>query len=200
MFAAITARPDTSVSFPFQGTLSSGPSGAPGFAAGPGSWLADVLLAIALRRSDVLEILVEVPVRVMEQAPGTVDPFQAQLAYASQAFLQGEDVDEPLAEFERLSRPENVRIASPQVVNRFACVAATLRAIAAKDQALFDESLVNQLKAHNKLHARGTAASDPDGLIDRLSCGMAVLAQDHGLQLNVKSGYMPAWLVEASKP
>jgi hypothetical protein len=199
MFAAVSASPESKVTFSFSGSVLSGPSGPTGFGAGCGAWLQDVMLAVALRRTDVMTALTEVPVRVMERA-GEADAFFAHLAYATQAFLIGENPLEPLAEFDRLIRPENVKIASPKMVSRFAAAAASLRAIAGKDQTGFDESLVAQLKAHKKAHERGDDAARPDGLIDRLSCGMAVLGQERGLQLNVESGYMPPWLVGAKAP
>ncbi len=70
-----------------------------------------------------------------------------------------------------------------------------MRAIADKDQAGFDKSLLERLQVHKRAHSRGKAAADVAGLIDPLASGMAVLGGARGLTSNVESDYMPQWLL-----
>jgi hypothetical protein len=194
MFAAISARPDTEVTFPFRGRNLSARSGPPDHHASPISWVTNLALALALRRSDVIDILVEVPARILEQA-NQHDTCFAHLVHALQSFLSDEDPDESLTDFEHFSKPAQLERVSSEFASRFRGVASCLRAIAANDQSDFDKSLVAQLTMHKKASGRGTAASDCSRLIDPLSSGMAVLGQEHGLTLNVESEYMPRWLI-----
>lgn len=120
MYAAISARAGTQVSFTFRGAQLSGPSGPPGYNAGPLSWVAATCVALALGRHDVVSVLAAVPVPVLEQAPGERDACWARLAYALQALLAEEDVGPPLTEFARLSQPQHLSIAAPDSVARYA--------------------------------------------------------------------------------
>jgi hypothetical protein len=196
MYTAVSSQPGAIVTFPFRGRQLSGPSGPPEYLAGSVLWVTDLCLALALRRRDIINILVKVPMRAIEKAlGGRSDECFTHLVDALQDFLTGKDPGKSLVKFERLSQPENLKVVTPAFISRFRGMSLILKAIAAKDQASFDQSLVAKLTEFKKAHSRGTAASDPNGLIDLLASGMAVLAQECGLQLNVASVYIPSWLI-----
>jgi hypothetical protein len=200
LFAGIAAPANTTVTFPFRGATLAGPSGPPGFGAGPGPWATALLLAQALRRKEVVDIVLAVPVSVLSAAPGERDACFAHLAYTLQAFFGDEDFNEPLAEFERLSRPENLTVSTPLGVESFRSIAPVLVAIAAQDQKGFSEALVNLLEAHKLAFGRGKEAASPAGLIDCHAAGLVALAEERGLHLEVQSGYIPPWLTTAGVP
>jgi hypothetical protein len=196
MFAAVAAPAGTTVTFPFQGGELSGPSGPPGYNSGPSPWVTAVLVAVALRRADTLATLRSVPVSILEQAPGERDRCFSHLVYAFQAFFAGEDIQPPLTEFERLSQPGELKVATPAILRRFRALGPALVALRGKDQEAFTAALVAVLEAHKATFGRGQDAKSHAFLIDYHACGLAVLAREAGLTVEVESGYLPRWLVE----
>jgi hypothetical protein len=196
MFRAISARPNTTVSFNVHGERLSGPSGQATELCEVRSWTLELMFAAALRRQDVVDTLADVPVRVLQMAPADQDDCFRELAHVLQAFFLNENFAEPLSAFERLSKPKHLQFAEVADVRRFAALTASLLAIAARNQAAFDEAIVVQLTAHKKTMGRGSDGQEVTSLIDCLAAGAAVLGQTRGLKLNVKSGYLPTWLVE----
>ena len=194
-FAAASAPPNSSVVFPFRGALLSGPSGKPGFGSDPVTWLDELLLAIARRRRDVVDILRDVPIGFFARAPGGRDACFVHWVAGLQLFLSGEDSKAQFARAERLSRTEALKVATPAIVNRYRVIGPTLEATENKDQAQFDQQLKASLEAFKKLFGRGKNATASDSLIDPISAGLAVLGETRGLAIGVSSPYIPAWLL-----
>jgi hypothetical protein len=196
-FAAVSAPPNSLVTFPLRGALLSAPSGKPGFGSGPGTWISDLLLAIARRRRDVVDILRDVPIAFFARAPGERDACFVHWAAGLQLFLRGEGEDSKaqFAKAELLSRPEALKVATPAIVNRYRVIGPTLEAVENKDQAQFDQQLKASLEAFKKLFGRGKSATASDSLIDPISAGLAVLGATRGLVIGVSSPYIPAWLI-----
>lgn len=200
LFSAVAASPGTKVTFVYRGTPLTGPAGAAGFGCGPGPWITSLLVAAALGRADTVRALVQVPAQLLSSAPGERDACFLHLVYALQALVHGEDVTAPLAEFERLSRPEHLKIATPRTLERFRALAEALVAVAQADQAKFTAALVAMLKAHKAAFGKGKEAASHAYLIDIHSCGMARIGRDRGLQVEVESDYMPTWILNAQVP
>lgn len=196
MFAAVAAPAGTAVTFPLQGAELSGPSGPPGYGCGPGAWTTAVLVAVAARRADTLSTLLSVPVSILEQGPGEHDRCFPHLMYAVQAFFAGEDIEPPLTEFERLSQPGELKVATPAILRRFRALGPALIALRGKDQAAFTAALVAVLEAHKATFGRGQDARSHAFVIDYHASGVAVLGREAGLTVEVESGYLPRWLVE----
>jgi Immunity protein 49 len=195
MFAAASAPPNSVVTFPFRGALLTGPSGKPGFGSGPGTWVSDLLLAIARRRRDVVDILRDVPVGFFSRAPGERDACFVHWVAGLQLFLRGEDSKPQFARAELLSRTETLKVATPAIVNRYRVIGPALEAIETKDQLQFDQQLKASLEAFKKLYGRGKNATSSDSLIDPISAGLAVLGETRGLAIGVSSPYIPSWLI-----
>lgn len=200
LFAAISAPAGSQVTFPFRGAAISGPAGKPGYGTGPAAWVTSLLLASALGRADAVATLTAVPAQLFQEAPGERDECFYHLVYAFQAFFLDEDVAEPLAEFERLSRPEHLKVATPRILERFRALGPALTAIVDKNQSSLTPALVGVLEAHKRAFGKGKEAASHAYLIDVHACGIARIARDRGLQIEVESDYMPPWLLNASSP
>jgi len=195
MFSAISAEPNVQVTFPFRGGQLSGTSGKPAYGAGPGNWITAMLLAIARRRHDVIEVLRDTPLARLKEAPGERDECFAHWVLALQSFQGGSLFGEELAQADRLSRPEALKVATPAIVERYRAMGQVLGAIDVNSQAAYDQALKASVEAHKNFFGRGKQAGAPDSLIDPISCGLAVLGQERGLELHVRSGYLPEWLI-----
>jgi Immunity protein 49 len=195
MFLAISAPPNTTVTFNCNGALVSGHSGPPGFYCGPAPWISTVFVAAVLGRRDTIDALSTVPVTVLERAPGERDQCFAHLANAVQAFFADEDLGNPLAEFRRLSEPDLLKVATPSLLARFRGLGAALLAVTERDQGGFTAALVATLEGHRAAFGTGQEGKSHAYLIDYLSSGLAVLARARGLSVEVESPYMPKWLI-----
>jgi hypothetical protein len=200
MFAAISAPPDSQVTFNFRGSELQAPSGEPSNGSSPGSWISALLVAIAARREDTVDILRDVPHARFKDFPGEQDPCFLHWAAALRLFLEGGDFEPELAMADELARPENLHVATPTIVNRFGAIGPVLRAIANKDQSAFDQAMKACLEAHKKLFGRGKEANGPASLIDRHAAGLLVLGLQHDLKVGVRSEYIPDWLVFMEPP
>ncbi len=199
-FAAISGAPNTRVAFAFRGKMLTGPSGPPQFASGAPSWVNALLLAVGLQYPHVVETLLSVPTKALQEAPGEVDACYIHLVHALRAFFQNQDPTPHLAEFERLSRPEALKISTPLSIERFRAIGPTLTALTSRDEILLNEALVKQLEAHKKMFGKGKEAGSASGLVDARSAGLMRVALDRGLKLDVESDYVPKWLIGLEQP
>jgi hypothetical protein len=199
-FAATSAEPKTSVAFGFRGRTLTGPSGPPQFASEPPSWIGALLLAVAQQQPEVVETLLAVPTAVLQNAPGEVDACYIHLVHALKAFFRNQDAAAHLAEFERLSRPEALKISTATSIERFRAIGSILSALAKRDDRGVNDALVKQLEAHKKFFGKGKEAGSASGLIDPQAAGLMRTALDRGLKLDVESDYVPKWLIGLEKP
>jgi len=199
-FAAASAEPNTTVAFVFRGKTLTGPSGAPKFGTLPPYWIQAALLSVALQRSEVLETLLAVPSAVFDEAPGEVDACYVHLVHALKAFFAKRDFRAHLEEFERLSRPEALKIASPAILERYRAIGPVLTALEKGDAPAFNQALIIELEAHKKAFGKGKEANTPNGLIDVHAAGLMRVALDRGLEVDVESDYVPRWLIGLEQP
>lgn len=200
VFAAIAAEPNTDVAFAFRGQTLTGPSGPPGYGCLPPDWMRALFLCLALRRADVVDTMLAVPPATLQSAPGESDDCFVKLVHALQAFFLNRAFVPHLEEFERLSRPEALKISTPQSIERFRALDPILRAIADRNQARLDAALVTELEAHKKVFSKGQEAKGVGGIIDVLAAGSMRVALDRGLVLGVESDYVPKWLIGVEAP
>ncbi|MDQ2642838.1 MAG: immunity 49 family protein [Myxococcota bacterium] len=194
-FSAVSAEPNTTIAFVFRGNTLTGPAGAPQFGALPPYWIQAVFLSAALQRSEILETLLAVPLTVFDKAPGEVDACYIHLVHALKAFFAHRDFAGNLEEFDRLSRPESLKIATPPILERYRAIGPVLAAFEKGDALAFNQALIRELEAHKKTFGKGKDANTPNGLIDVHAAGLMRLALNRGLKLDVESDYVPKWLI-----
>jgi hypothetical protein len=192
---AISAKPGAPVSFTVRGREVTGQGGPPQFGSSASYWVHQLLLAAALRRADVMVKVLAVPDAVLESSPGDRDACFILLVRAVRSFFQGKDFQGPWEAFERQSRPEALKIASPRVMERFRALGPALAALAAKDEARFNEALVAVLDAHKWAFGKGKEAKGASSLISAHAAGLMRLALDRGMKVEVESDYAPKWLI-----
>lgn len=200
MFAAISAEPNSSVTFNFRGTELHARSGEPSNGSSPGDWMSALLVAFAARREDTVDLLRDVPHKRFKDFPGEQDECFLHWAAALRLFLEGGDFEPELAKGDELARPENLQVATPTIIARFGAIGPALRALAIEDQAAFDQALKGCLEAHKKVFGRGKEANTPASLIDYHSAGLLALGLQHELKVGVRSAYIPDWLVFLEPP
>jgi hypothetical protein len=186
----------------FEQTEFEGPSLASYHGANAMTWMHAFCLGSLLRRRDLLDVLDRYEQPQLLAAPtGAFDLYVLSLVEAFRLFRR----DDPhfaalLDDADRLSHPENIRIAPLPIVARFKTLVPLLRAVARRDQAAFDAALLESLKAHKAFFSRGKQKADPEGVLAYHASGIAALGIDRGLSLGVESGYAPTWLVRNEAP
>ncbi len=183
------------MAFVFRSNTLVGPSGGPRFGSLPTYWVQALLLAVALQRRELAEIVLAVPTDVLKKVPGEIDACFIHLVHALQAFFEERDVQPHLEEFERLSRPESLKIATPRILERYRAVGPILVALRSGEASSVNDALVTQLKAHKAMFGKGKEAKNPTGLIDVHAVGLMRVALDRGMKLDVESDYVPKWLI-----
>jgi hypothetical protein len=199
-FAAVSAEPNTTVAFVFREKTLTGPSGPPQYGSLPPHWVQALLLSAALQRSEIVETLLAVPSVVFQKAPGEVDACYIHLVHTLKAFFTKRDFEAHLEEFERLSRPEALKIATRQTLERYRAIGPALKALGKNDGPAANHALVAEIEAHKKTFGKGKEASTPNGLIDVHAAGLMRMTLDRGLKLDVESDYVPKWLIGLEKP
>jgi hypothetical protein len=188
--------------YQFESASFEGPSVASHHGANAVTWMHAFCLGSLLRRRDLLDVLDRYEQPQLLAAPaGAFDLYVLSLVEAFRLFRR----DDPhfaalLDDAERLSQPENIRIAPLPIVARFKTLVPLLRAVARRDQPAFDAALLESLKAHKAFFSRGKQKTDPEGVLAYHASGIAALGIDRGLSLGVESGYAPAWLVHNETP
>jgi hypothetical protein len=186
----------------FEQTEFEGPSLASYHGANAMTWMHAFCLGSLLRRRDLLDVLDRYEQPQLLAAPtGAFDLYVLSLVEAFRLFRR----DDPhfaalLDDAERLSQPENIRIAPLPIVARFKTLVPLLRAVARRDQSAFDAALLESLKAHKAFFSRGKQKTVAEGVLAYHASGIAALGIDRGLSLGVESGYAPAWLVRNEAP
>jgi len=196
VFAA--AHAEQTVTFELEGQRVSGPGGPPDHSANEGVWIEAFLLGLALQREGELQVFVDYPTDRLGEGPGEGDEFRAPMVDALKAFLTENEAwptfrDRALA----LSEPGRLTVMTPRQAEPYRAVLRALEPVSAADQAGFNDALVAVLKAHKALFGRGKESRGPRSLLSVPACGVAGLAIRSGLDVEVESGYLPAWLLEA---
>lgn len=166
-------------------------------------WINALTLSLALRRSDAVEVILRYSDDKLRSTPSsaTGDTYRSALASGLRGFLQGTDTwQAALAEAERLSRPENLKVATAGLVNRFRNLIPIVQAIHARDQAAFTRACGEAVLAHRMFYTQGREVVTPNGLLAYQAAGIAALGVDRGLVYEVESAYTPGWLVLGGQP
>lgn len=200
LFAASGESQD--VLFTLEGKALRGPGGPLHHNANVSMWVNAFCLAAALRRDDVLDVLVRYPEQRLRNAPtGEGDAYRFPLAEGMRLFRAGDVAwRSALDEAERLSRPEHLRVAPPALVARYRSLIPIFFAIDAKDQKAFTVACTEAVNAHRSFYSRGKNAQSPPGLLAYQAAGVAALGVDRGLQYEIESAYTPEWLIAGRAP
>lgn len=173
---------------------------APSYGSGPSDWVQQLCLAVALRRDDTVEVLLDYPEAQLKKFPGQFDEAWYPLVDALKAFWSRRAYKKRLADFLKASEVEHLTVMSPELAERYRAVVPALAAIERGDQETFTGALVAGLKAHKAVMGHEDNAKDVTGLLALPVIGIAALGVRRGLALEVSSSYCPAWLVNQGAP
>jgi hypothetical protein len=185
-------------SYVFNGQTIEGPAVPEHYTAQGPNWLRAYCLGLAFRSERVLNILVGYDAARIRSAPsGAYDRYLLSLIEGLRLFrLEDPAFATALDDAERLSRPENLEVASPSAIERYRALIPLALSIARRSQSEFDAAALKAVQAHRATYARGKAKTDPSGLLAYHAAGLIALGIDRGLTYNIESGYTPRWLVE----
>ncbi|MDQ3036946.1 MAG: immunity 49 family protein [Myxococcota bacterium] len=165
-------------------------------------WTESFLLASALRRIDVLDVLAAYTHEDLRRSTtGTSDEYTWTLAEALRLYhLRDPSAAHALAEAEVQSRPENLRVAPPRYASRYRALIPIYQAVSAHDQAAFTTACAEAIRAHKAFYSRGQEVRGVTGILAYQAAGAAAQGIDRGLAWEIESPYTPDWLVLRGRP
>ncbi|MDQ3036944.1 MAG: immunity 49 family protein [Myxococcota bacterium] len=192
---------DGEFTFYLEGQPLTGPAGESD-SADLSAWTESFLLASALRRSDVLDVLAAYTHEDLRRSTtGTSDEYKWTLAEALRLYhLRDPSAAHALAEAEVQSRPENLRVAPPRYASRYRALIPIYQAVSAHDQAAFTTACAEAIRAHKAFYSRGQEVRGVTGILAYQAAGAAVQGIDRGLAWEIESPYTPDWLILRGRP
>ncbi len=189
------------VSFPFEGKTVAGLGAPAHFSETPHVWTLVFFANQCVRNQTALDTQLREPTEQLANAPGDRDTYHLPFVEALRLFARDDAAWKAAARTAMdLMAPDKLRIATPKSVAPNVAILKALDAIHERSQMRFTDALVEALEAHKAMWSKGSASSDPAGLIALEAAGTAALGITRGLQFEVETPYAPRWLVENTTP
>lgn len=161
------------------------------------NWLTALWLAVVCRNEERIQRLATVSVdNVLRVAGPEYDDFMYSWVDALQRYFRNEDVQQSFVSAIEGTAPERIRISSESIVLRLLYPPIEMMyRVLDRDEAGFNASLASALDLHRAYWSTRDNADDPDGFIALAPLGVAVLAKQAGLRIDVRSEYIPEHLL-----
>jgi hypothetical protein len=167
--------------------------------AGPGEWVTGFMTACACRERDLAERLATVApeVRRLSIRSAQGDEFVYHLPAAVAAVARRDPAaGEHLARVLAMAQPEHVRVCEEDARIRLVRGIELALRLHEGDARRFNDALEALLVAHRAYwSATEKRRESPDGFLCLTALGLASIAHDRGIGIEVDSPYMPAWIV-----
>lgn len=159
----------------------------------PATWHTVFGLALALRERSTVDYLASLDVVVMHDSATRVDDYRYAMMVAMQTFWRGGDWRPHAKEAVALSSDSGVGGADhvPAVLGQL----ALLDPIERNDAAAFSAQLTAALEAHRAHWGAKRWSGHLAAQLAVVPLGLAALAHDRGLSIDVESDYVPAWII-----
>ncbi|WP_170068055.1 immunity 49 family protein [Lentzea guizhouensis] len=165
-------------------------------------WLDAFWLAAIVRDKKCLDLLASFPLDIIKASGNQYEELDALWARALQMFANSEPgMAEALAEAMAATDPERLRVSAPEYALRLAFPAMNtfLNLMRSNHEREFNEALAQALEQHKAYYtADSKLADDPRGLVALAPLGLACIAKDSGLNVDVESDYLPKHLLLGS--
>lgn len=165
-------------------------------------WLDAFWLAAIVRDSKCIDLLASLPLDIIKASGNQYEELDALWARSLQMFTRSEPgVAEVFAEAMAATDPERLTVSTPDYALRLAFPALNvlLNLMRSNHEREFNEALAQALEQHKAFYtADSKLADDPRGLIALAPLGLACIAKDAGLTVDVESDYLPKHLVLGS--
>ncbi|MEU7478313.1 immunity 49 family protein [Lentzea sp. NPDC042327] len=165
-------------------------------------WLDAFWLAVIVRDRKCIDLLASFPLDIIKASGNQYEELDALWARTLQMFTKGEPgMAESLAEAMAATDPERLTVSPPEYALRlaFPVMNTFLNMVRSNHEREFNEALAQALEQHKAYFtADSKLADDPRGLIALAPLGLACIAKDSGLNVEVESDYLPKHLVLGS--
>jgi Immunity protein 49 len=163
----------------------------------PGSWQGGFFLAAICRERDLLDLLCQTPTELLRSSPSKADEYAYLYVDALRAFWRQED-EAPalLLQALKATEPEQLEFSSEDyALDVVVPQMEVLYRLMDQDAAGFDKALGKAVQLHRDYWKKADRKSDPEGYLAFPLIGLASLAHDAGLPVEVESDYLPGGLV-----
>lgn len=161
----------------------------------PLSWLRTYGLTLVLRDAEGANAICSLDVEILRGSPTRVDDFRYDLVAAMQDFWLGRSWRRNCEHARALAQPTSTHVAGREYVDVELTMLALLDPLTEVKAGTFNEALASSLDAHRAYWANKRWAGSPQGLLAITPLGLAAVAHDRGIPIEVESGYLPSWLV-----
>jgi hypothetical protein len=165
-------------------------------------WFDAFWLAAVVRDKKCIDLLTSLPIEIIEASGNRYDELDSKWARSLQMFSRAESgVAEVFAEAMAATDPERLTVNSPEYALRlaFPAMKTFLNLMRSNHEREFNEALAQALEQHKAYWtADSELADNPRGLVALAPLGLACIAKDAGLIVEVESEYLPKHLVLGS--
>jgi hypothetical protein len=164
----------------------------------PGNWQGGFFLAAICRESDLLEALCDTPTEALRGSPSKADEFAYLYVDALRAFWRQDDqAPALLLQALKATDPGQLQVASEDyVLDIVVPQMEVLYRLMDQDAAGFNKALEKAVQLHRDHWKKGDRKNDPEGYLAFPLIGLASLAHDAGLPVQVESDYLPGNLAQ----
>lgn len=173
------------------------PSGVTSYSSGI-SWLQGFYLAIACRETHLNDTLAQIPVAILKQSSTRSDEYLYLQIEALQSFWKGQaDTPQRVIEAMKATDPEQVKVGTVDAALNLAVPEIDLLfRLLENDATAFNEALVKALECHKKHWGKKSLKNDPHGFLALGPLGLAAIAYERGISIEVESDYIPKYIIQ----
>lgn len=173
------------------------PSGVTSYSSGI-SWLQGFYLASACREAHLNDSLAQIPVAILKQSSTRSDEYLYLQIEALQSFWKRQaDTPQRVIEAMKATDPEQVKVGTVDAaLNLGVPEIDLLFRLLDNDGAGFNEALVKALQCHKKHWGKKSLKNDPHGFLALGPLGLAAIAHERGINIEVESDYIPKYIVQ----
>lgn len=161
----------------------------------PATWQRLFGLTLALRRTAGTDTICGFDIELFRSSSAQVDEYRYEVVAAMQAFWTGGDWRAAAARVYERSQPQFTRVGGNEYVDVDVTQVKMLEPLDSLDARAFNTALAASIAAHGKYWSSKRVAGEVIGRIALTPLGLAVLALDRGIPIEITSGYMPRWLL-----
>ncbi|KOV78226.1 hypothetical protein ADL03_40545 [Nocardia sp. NRRL S-836] len=165
-------------------------------------WLDAFWLAAIVRDKKCIDLLAALPLEIIKESGNQYEELDALWARSLQMFTTSEPgMSEVFAEAMAATDPERLTVSTPDYALRlvFPAMKTFLNLTRSDHEREFNEALAQALEQHKAYWTQNSKlADDPRGLVALAPLGLACIAKDAGLSVDVESEYLPKHLLLGS--
>ncbi|WP_019807413.1 immunity 49 family protein [Saccharomonospora halophila] len=170
--------------------------------ANAGNWLTALWLSLALRDRETVRWLCGLPLELMRASGAVHDDYMYPWVESLRAFLRRETVPpEMFTPAMAGTDPDAAHVTPPEVMLRLVYPSIKMfYHVLRRDGEALNSALEQALTLHREHWATDDRTQDPGGILALAPMGVAIIAGDVGLPVEVRSEYLPAGFLTGADP